>query len=63
MKMIDDMSMSVRNEKIFSEKVDFSMKVMITSDQRICNSLIALIYWNVFITSTMSSSNWWKNIK
>ena len=63
MKMIDDMSMSVRNEKIFSEKVDFSMKVMITSDWRICNSSIALIYWNVFITLTVSLSNWWKDIR
>ncbi len=31
-KKINDMSMSVRDEKIFSEKVDFSMKVMTTSD-------------------------------
>jgi len=38
------MSMSVKDEKIFSEIVDLSMKVMIESDQRICNSLTALIY-------------------
>ncbi len=31
-KKINDMSMSVKDEKIFSEKVDFSMKVVITSD-------------------------------
>ncbi len=43
-KKINDMLMSVKDEKIFSEKVDFSMRVMITSDQRICNLLTALIY-------------------
>ncbi len=43
-KKINDMSMSVKDEKIFSEIVDLSMKVMIESDQRICNSLTALIY-------------------
>ncbi len=32
MKKINDMSMSVKDEKISSEKVDFSIKVMITSD-------------------------------
>ncbi len=42
-KKINDMSMSVKDEKIFSEKVNLSMRIMITSDQRICNSLIALI--------------------
>jgi len=31
-KMINDMSMSVRDEKISSEKVDLSMRVMTTSD-------------------------------
>ncbi len=62
-KKINDMSISVKDEKIFSEKIDFSMRVMITNDWRICNSSTALIYWNVFITSTISSSNWWKNIK
>jgi len=43
-KMIDDMLMSVRDEKIFSEIIVLSMKVVITSDQRIYNSLTALIY-------------------
>ena len=56
-KKINDMLMSVRDEKIFSEKVDLSMKVMITSDLKICNLLITSIYWNNFITSTMSLSN------
>jgi len=44
MKKINDMSMSVKDEKISSEKVDLSMRVMTTSDQRICNSLITSIY-------------------
>ncbi len=44
MKKINDMSMSVKDEKIFSEKVDLSMKVVITSDRRICDSLTASIY-------------------
>ncbi len=43
-KKINDMLMSVRDEKIFSEIVDLSMKVVTTSDHRICNSLITLIY-------------------
>jgi len=43
-KKINDMSMSVKDEKISSEKVDLSMRVMTTSDQRICNSLTASIY-------------------
>jgi len=43
-KKINDMSMSVRDEKIFSEKVDLSMKVVITSDRRICNLSTASIY-------------------
>ncbi len=30
--MINDMLMLVKDEKIFSEKVDLSMKIMITSD-------------------------------
>ncbi len=38
------MLISVKNEKISSEKVDFSMRVVTTSDQRICNSLITSIY-------------------
>jgi len=32
MKMIDDMSMSVKNEKISSEIIVLSIKVVITSD-------------------------------
>ena len=32
------MSMSVKDEKISSEKIDLSMRVVITSDRRICNS-------------------------
>ncbi len=32
MKKINDMSMSVKDEKIFSEIVDFSMRIMTTSD-------------------------------
>jgi len=44
MKKINNMLMSVRDEKISSEKVDLSMRIMITSDQRICDSLTALIY-------------------
>ncbi len=56
-KMINDMSMSVRDEKISSEIVGLSMRVVTTSDRRICDSSIASIYWNVFITSTASSSN------
>ncbi len=45
MKKINDMLMSVKDEKISSEKVDLnSMRIMITNDQRICNSLIASIY-------------------
>ena len=63
MKKINDMSMSIRDEKISSEKVDLSMRVMITSDWRTCNLSIMLIYWNVFITSTVSLSNWWKDIR
>ncbi len=43
-KKINDMSMSVKDEKIFNEKVDLSMRVVITSDQRICNLSIMLIY-------------------
>ncbi len=43
-KKINDMSMSVRDEKISSEKVDLNMKIITTSDQRICNSLTASIY-------------------
>ena len=43
-KKINDMSMSVRDEKISSEKVDLSIKVMITSDQRICDLSTASIY-------------------
>ena len=43
-KMIDDMSMSVRDEKIFSEIVVLSMRVVTTSDRRICNSSTASIY-------------------
>ena len=43
-KKINDMSMSIKDEKIFSEKVNLSMKVMITSDREICDSLIMLIY-------------------
>ncbi len=31
-KKINDMSMSVKDEKIFSEIVDLSMRIMITSD-------------------------------
>jgi len=56
-KMINDMSMSVRDEKISSGIVGLSMRVVTTSDRRICDSSIASIYWNVFITSTASSSN------
>ncbi len=37
-KKINDMSMSVKDEKISSEKIDLSMRVVITSDWRICNS-------------------------
>ena len=44
MKKINDMLMSVRDEKIFSEKVDLNMKVMTTSGRRICDSLTASIY-------------------
>ncbi len=44
MKMIDDMSMSVKDEKIFSEIVILSMKVVITSNRRICDSSTASIY-------------------
>ncbi len=44
MKIIDDMSMSVKDEKISSEIVILSMRVVITSDRRICNSLTASIY-------------------
>ncbi len=62
-KKINDMSMSVRDEKISREIIVLSMRVMITSDQRICNSSTASIYWNIFITSTMSLSNWWKDIR
>jgi len=43
-KKINDMSMSVRDEKISSEKVDLSMRVMTTSGRRICDSSIASIY-------------------
>ncbi len=43
------MLMSVKDEKISSEKVDLSMKIMITSDQRICDLSITSIYWNVFM--------------
>jgi len=43
-KKINDMSMSVRDEKISSEKVDLSMRVVTTSDRRICDSLTASIY-------------------
>ena len=43
-KKVNDMSMSVRDEKISSEKVDLNMKVMTTSDRKICNSLTVLIY-------------------
>ena len=43
-KKINDMSMSVKDEKISSEIVDLSMRVVITSDRRICDSLTALIY-------------------
>ena len=43
-KKINDMSMSVRDEKISSEIVVLSMRVVTTSDQRICNSSTASIY-------------------
>ncbi len=46
MKKINDMSMSVRDEKILLVKKTIQMKslqIMITSNQRICNSLTALI--------------------
>ena len=46
MKKINDMSMSVRNEKILLVKKTTqikSLQVVITSDWRICNSLTALI--------------------
>ncbi len=46
MKKINDMSMSVKDEKILLVKKTIQMKslqVVITSDQRICNSLTALI--------------------
>ncbi len=43
-KKINDMSMSVKDEKIFSEKVDLSMRIMTISDQRICDSSITSIY-------------------
>jgi len=56
-RMIDDMSMSVRDEKISSEIVVLSMRVVTTSGRRICDSSTASIYWNVFITSTVPSSN------
>jgi len=45
-KKINDMSMSVRDEKILLVKKTTQMKslrVVITSDRRICNSLTALI--------------------
>jgi len=45
-KKINDMSMSVKDEKILLVKKTIQMKslqVVITSDQRICNSLTALI--------------------
>ncbi len=45
-KKINDILMSVRDEKILLVKKTIQMKslwVMITSDQRICNSLTALI--------------------
>ncbi len=45
-KKINDMSMSVKDEKILLVKKTTQMKslqVVITSDQRICNSLTALI--------------------
>ncbi len=44
MKKINDMSMSVRDEKISSEIVILSMRVVITSDRRICDSSTASIY-------------------
>ena len=44
MRMIDDMSMSVRDEKISSEIVVLSMRVMTTSGRRICNLSTASIY-------------------
>ncbi len=43
-KKINDMLMSVRDEKISSEKVDLSMRVVTTSDREICDSLITSIY-------------------
>ncbi len=46
MKKINDMSMSVRDEKILLVKKITQMKslqIVTTSDQRICNSSIALI--------------------
>ncbi len=43
-KKINDMSMSVRDEKISSEKVGLSMRVVTTSGRRICDSSIASIY-------------------
>ena len=43
-KKINDMSMSVKDKKISSEKVDLSMRVVTTSDREICNLLIASIY-------------------
>jgi len=43
-KKINDMLISVKDEKIFSEKVNLSMRVVIISDQRICNLLTASIY-------------------
>ncbi len=46
MKKINDISMSVKDDKILLVKKIIQMKslqIMITSDQKICNSLTALI--------------------
>jgi len=43
-RVIDDMSMSVRDEKISSEIIVLSMRVVTTSDRRICDSSTASIY-------------------
>jgi len=43
-KKINDMSMSVRDEKISSKKVGLNMRVVTTSGRRICDSSITSIY-------------------
>ncbi len=65
MKKINDMSMSVKDEKILLVIKQLRWRVWKLWLQVIKEFATRWLrwYWNVFITSTVSSSNWWKDIR